>query len=146
MSPNTSAGLTQPNSSMSLVSLRSSQTLFLLSPLVFQEGMFPLLTPPLSTRQLHYCRRNAMQRWSLKVLTSSRLKVKSWSEIITIRSFLATILLTRIPLLSRRAFLHSGDLLLKSPPMRIRSTASLRLSSRRRIWASKTSEGSFGEK
>ena len=37
-------------------------------------------------------------------------------------------------------------LLLKSPPMRDRPTASLRLFSRSRIWVSKTSKGSLGEK
>ena len=64
----------------------------------------------------------------------------------TIRSFLATISSISIPLLFRRASIRSGDLLLKSPAMRFRPLVSLRLSSRRRIWVSKTSKRSFGEK
>ena len=46
------------------------------------------------------------------------LNVKSLPRFNTIRSFLSTISLTKIPRLSRRASLHSGDLLLKSPAIR----------------------------
>ena len=65
-----------------------------------------------------------------------RLNVISLPRFNTIRSFLATISSTKIPLLSRRASPHSGDLLLKTPAVRDRLLAFLRLSSRRKIWVS----------
>ena len=75
-----------------------------------------------------------------------RLNLKFWPRLSTIRSFLAIILPTRILLLSRQASPHSGDLLLKFPAMSVHPTDSLRLSSRRRIRVTKTSNGSFEEK
>ena len=156
---------------MSLVSLRCSRIISLLSRILFQEGLLPSPPLPFSTAWHPCSRLNSMHRWSLKVITSRtdqslilearrgaaivrsiidppapRLNEKSPLWFKRIRLFLATISTTKIPLLSRRASPHSGDLLLKSPPMRDRPMASLRLSSRRRIWVSKTSKGSPGEK
>ena len=65
--------------------------------------------------------------------SSSRLNVKSLPRFNTIRSFLVTISPTKIPLLPRRASPYSGDLLLKSPAIRDRLLASLRLSSGRSV-------------
>ena len=56
-----------------------------------------------------------------------RLNVRSLPRFNTISSFLAIISLTKIPLLSRRASPHSGDLLLKSPAIRDCPLASLNM-------------------
>ena len=50
------------------------------------------------------------------------------------------------PPVQTQASLHSGNLLLKLPAIRDRPLSSLRLSSRKRIWFSKISKGSLGEK
>ena len=156
---------------MSLVVLRWTLSLSLRSRLVFQEGVLPSSPLPLSTAWHRISKLNSMHRWSLKVITSRthqspifearrgaaivrsiidplapRLNLNSLPKFQTIRSFLPTISPIKIPLLSRRSSPHSDDLLLKSPPMRHRLTASLRLSSRRRIWVSNISKGSLGEK
>ena len=152
---------------MNLVSSRCSRSLFLLTCLVFRE-VFHLLPPlPVLTRCLRSSMLNSMHRWSLMVVISSTqqspiLEAKWGAKFVrsiidprlhisrtvfsTVSSFLATISPMKIPLLSRRASSHSGDMLLESPAMRVRHLASLRLSSRRTIWVSKTSKGSFGEK
>ena len=125
---------------MSLVVSRWTLSLFLQSHLVFQEGLLPSLSLPLSTAWHRCSKSNSMHRWSLKVITSRtdqsliletrrgaaivrsiidppapRLNVNSPPWFKTIRSLLATISPTTIPLLSRRASPHSGDSLLKHP-------------------------------
>ena len=67
---NNPAGQTQPSTSMSLVSSRCSRSLFLLSRLMFQEGL--LLLPPLpSFIAWRRCiRLNSMHRWSLEVVSA----------------------------------------------------------------------------
>ena len=113
---------------MSLVVSRWFLLLSLQSRLVFQEGLLPLPPLPLSTA-CHRCSKlNSIHRWSLKVITSRthqwpifevrrdaaiaraiinppapRLNVNSLPWFKTIRSFLATISPTKIPLPSRWA-------------------------------------------
>ena len=171
VSSNDPADPAQPSSSMSLVSSRCSPSLSLLSRFVFQEGLLTFPPLPVFTGWLRSWMLNLMHWWSLNVINSRthqspilearrgaaivrsiidppapRLNVSSLPRFNTIRSFLATISPTKIPLLSKRASPHSGDLLLKSPAIRERPLTSLRLSLRRRIWFSKISKGSLAEK
>ena len=145
---NDPADFSQPSSPMSLVSSRCFRILSLPSRIVFQEGLLPLPPLPAFTGWLRSSMLISMHSIIRSIIDRPvpRLNVKSLPCFNTIRSFLATISPTRTPLLSRRASPYSVELLLKSPAMGERLLASLRLSSRRRIWVSKTSKRSLGEK
>ncbi|CAH2020668.1 unnamed protein product [Acanthoscelides obtectus] len=75
-----------------------------------------------------------------------RLKVRLPPWFNTVRSFLDTTSLRRVPLLSNLVSPHSGDLLLKSPAIRTGLLESFKLSSRAQISELNSKKESFGEK
>ena len=99
--------------------------------LVFAEsfcvsGGAPYLATPSRIHQVHLfldAKLNAL----VVNQVAPRLNVKPLPRLYTIRSFLVPMSPTKMPLLSRRASPHLGDLLLKSPSIRYRLLACLRL-------------------